>query len=97
MEVNYSVLNAASVAFKRTVLNYFANTKPASMRQKGPTHRVKVLPLYPLMETPPPHPLAHWVKALPLYPLLKTLPQHPLVPLARGWMTGKGASLPRNV
>ena len=58
MEANYSDLNAASVAFKRTVLSYFANTKSASMKQKGPIHRVKALPLYPLMKTPPPHPLA---------------------------------------
>ena len=63
MEANYSDLNAASVAFKRTVLNYFANTKSASMKQKGPINRVKALPLYPLMKTPPPHPLAHRVKA----------------------------------
>ena len=59
MEANYSDLNAASVAFKRTVLSYFANTKSASMKQKGPIHRVKALPLYPLTKTPPPpHPLA---------------------------------------
>ena len=64
MEANYSDSNAASVAFKQTVLNYFANTKLASMRQKGPTHWVKALPLYPLIKTPPLHPLAHGVKEL---------------------------------
>ena len=82
-------MNAASVVFKRTVLNYFANTKSASMKQKGPINRVKALPPYLLMKTPPPHPLEHWMKALPLYLLMKTLPPHPLAPLAHRWKAGQ--------
>ena len=57
-EANCSDFNVARVAFKRTVLSYFANTKPASMKGKRSIHRVKALPLYPLTKMPPPpHPL----------------------------------------
>ena len=57
-EANYSDFNVVSVAFKQTVLSYFANTKSTSMKKKGPIHRVKALSLYPLTKMPPPpHPL----------------------------------------